>query len=121
MYKYEDGRYYNAGENAFHRWGKKAQERVKNRMKPNKNGYYGIEVDGEKYWTIGTSKGKYGEFAKIGDTIFSVNSAGIMWAKEGTEKGERFVKALEGMLKSMQDKKEEQYMDEDDEDDEDEN
>lgn len=45
MYKFEDHRYYNAGENAFHRWGKKAQERVKNRMIPNEKGYYEIEVE----------------------------------------------------------------------------
>lgn len=118
MYKYEDNRYYNAGDNAFYKYGNKAQERVRSRMKPNKNGYYEIEVDGEGYWTIGTSKGKYGEFAKIGDTIFSVNKAGIMWAKEGTEKGEKFIKALEQMIVLMQKKKEERYVSEDDEDEE---
>lgn len=115
MYKYEDHRYYNAGENAFHRWGKKAQERVKNRMIPNEKGYYEIEVDGEGWWTIGTSKGKYGEFAKIGDTIFSVNKYGIMWAKEGTEKGEKFKEALQGLIDKMKNKMEESYMEDEDE------
>lgn len=56
MYKYKDSRYYNAGDNAFYKYGNKAQKRVRSRMKPNKNGYYEIEVDGEAYWTIGTSK-----------------------------------------------------------------
>lgn len=115
MYKWEDSRYYNAGENAFHRWGKKAQERVRSRMEPNKAGYYEIEVDGEKYWTIGTSKGKYGEFAKIGEDFFSVNKYGIMYAKAGTEKGEKFVKALNNLMIEMQKKMKERYVEDEDE------
>lgn len=101
MFKYEEGKYYNAGENAFHRWGKKAQEKVKMYLSP-KNGYYSFPVDGGKYWTIGTSKGKYGEFAKIGDTIFSVNSAGYMYAKEGSEKADLFIKSLHKLIETMQ-------------------
>ena len=101
MYKYEDRRFYSAGENAFHRWGKKAQARAESFLQPNKNGWYSFPVDGDQYWTIGTSKGKYGEFAKINGTIFSVNSAGCMYAKAGTEKGELFVKAIRSLIEQM--------------------
>lgn len=105
MYKFEDQRYYSAGQNTFHRWGWKAQEKVKQRMIPNENGFYNIEVDGGKYWTIGTSKSKYGEFASIDGTIFSVNSAGYMYAKADTEKGEKYLEAMEGLLTAMKKKR----------------
>lgn len=98
---YKDYRYINAGQNEFHRYGKKAVEKVKECLIPNNAGYYSIPVDGGKYWSIGTSKGKYGEFAKVNDTIFSVNSAGYMYAKAGTEKAEKFIQAINAMISSM--------------------
>lgn len=100
---YKDFRYINAGENEIYRYGHKAVERVQMYLEPNDKGYYSIPVDGEKYWTIGTSNGKYGEFCKINDTIFSVNSYGYMYAKAGTDKGEKFVEALNSMINSMND------------------
>lgn len=98
---YKDGRYINAGTNEIYRYGHKAVEKVSACLTPNENGFYSIEVDGGKYWTIGTSEGKYGEFAKIGEMFFSVNKGGYMWAKIGTEKGDAFVKALKGMIEEM--------------------
>lgn len=98
---YKDYRYINAGQNEFYRYGHKAQDYVKAAMQPNEKGFYSIAADGGKYWTIGTSEGKFGEFAKFQNTFFSVNKAGYVWAKAGTEKGEMFVKMLERMLADM--------------------
>lgn len=98
---YKDGRYINAGTNEFYRYGKKAQAYVEAALTPNENGYYSIASDGGKYWTFGTSEGKYGEFAKIGETFFSVNRGGYLYAKEGTEKGEAFVEAMKNFLQAM--------------------
>ena len=55
-------------------------------------------MDGGKDWTSGTSKGKYGEFAKVKDTIFSVNDAGYMYAKADGSKGKKFVESINFML-----------------------
>lgn len=101
MFKYGLG-YVNAGENDIHRYGRKAQERAKMFLEPNEAGYYSIPVDGEKYYTIGTSAGKYGEFCKMNGTIFSVNSMGNAYAKAGTEKGEKFVEAIKVMIAKME-------------------
>lgn len=98
---FKDNRYINAGENEFYRYGKKAVALATAALTPNASGYYSIPVDADKYWTIGTSNGKYGEFAKINGTIFSVNKGGYMYAKAGTDKGEKFVKAIEGLIKTM--------------------
>lgn len=98
---FKDSRYINAGTNEIYRYGGKAQEKVMAAMQPNEAGFYGIPADGGKYWTIGTSEGKFGEYAKLGDTFFSVNKAGKVWAKAGTEKGEAFVKAMQAMLDHM--------------------
>lgn len=98
---YKDFRFINAGENEFYRYGKKAQERVRSAMKPNERGYYSIIADGGKYWTIGTSKGKFGEFAKFKGTFFSVNNGGYVYAKVDTEKGDMFIEMLKTMLKNM--------------------
>ena len=65
MIKFENGRVYRAGENEFYRWGKKARERATAALTPNKKGFYSIPADGGRYWTFGTSIGKYGEFARI--------------------------------------------------------
>lgn len=98
---YKDFRYINAGQNEFYRYGHKAQDYVKAAMQPNEKGFYSIAADGGKYWTIGTSEGKFGEFAKFENTFFSVNKGGYVWAKVGTEKGQMFVKMLERMLADM--------------------
>lgn len=97
---YKDFRFINAGENEFYRWGKKAQELVKSFL-IERNGYLSMPADGGKYYTIGTSKGKYGEFAKIGDEFLSVNSAGYVWAKVGTPKEETFRKLVNTLLQNM--------------------
>lgn len=98
---FKDGRYINAGENEIYRYGKKAVALVESCLEPNDKGFYSIPVDADKYWTIGTSNGKFGEFAKIGCTCFSVNKAGFMWAKAGTEKAEAFVNVLHNMIAEM--------------------
>lgn len=98
---YKSYEYYNAGENYFHRWGYKAQERLKAHLTPNENGFYSILADGGKYWTIGTSEGKYGEYARWKDTFFSVNSAGYVWAKVGTPKAEKFIEMINDLINQM--------------------
>ncbi|MCR5502090.1 MAG: hypothetical protein K6F53_03705 [Lachnospiraceae bacterium] len=118
MYKYEAQRYINAGENEIYRYGHKAQERIEAMLIPNEDGFYSIPINGGKYYTIGTSTGKYGEFAKIGGTIFSVNKAGNMWAKEGTEKAEKFVEALKAMIEEMKRINEARTKDEEEEEEE---
>lgn len=97
---YKDYRYINAGTNEFYRWGKKAQERVAAHLIP-ENGYYTIQADGGKYWTIGTSEGQYGEFAKFKDTFLSVNKLGFVWAKVGTPKADAFIEMIQNMLEEM--------------------
>lgn len=98
---YKDYRYINAGENEIHRYGKKAQARIKAYLEPNENGFYSIPCDGGKYWTIGTSTGKYGEFARVGDDFISVNSVGFAYAKVGSKKEEVFFKLVNACLDSM--------------------
>lgn len=98
---YKDYRYINAGENEIYRYGHKAVDMVKACMIPNEKGYLSIPCDCGKYWTIGTSKGKFGDFCKFGDDIFSVNNGGFAYAKADTEKGQKFIKALETMIGYM--------------------
>ena len=98
---YKDFRYINAGTNEYYRWGGKAMTKLERYLEPNENGFYSIPCNGGKYWTIGTSKGKYGEFAKFEDTFFSVNSMGRAWAKVGTPKAEAFVKMIHSLLDAM--------------------
>lgn len=98
---FKDSRYINAGTNEFYRYGKKAQARVAAALEANENGYFSIATDGGNYWTIGTSAGKFGEFANIDGTCFSVNKGGFAYAKAGTEKGEKFVKAITNFLNQM--------------------
>lgn len=100
---YKDFRYINAGQNEFHRWGKKAIARAKSYLTPNENGFYSMPADGGNYYTIGTSTGKYGEFARFGETYLSVNRAGNVWAKVGTDKADAFVSMVNWMIKSMED------------------
>lgn len=98
---YKDNRYINAGTNEIYRYGRKAVEKATAMLEPNAAGYISIPADGGKYWTIGTSDGKYGEFAKFGETCFSVNRAGNVWAKAGTEKGEKLIAAIKSMINWM--------------------
>lgn len=98
---FKDNRYINAGQNEICRYGRKARERVEAFLEANDKGYYSFPVDGGKYWTIGTSDGKYGEFAKVGDTFFSVNKGGYMYAKADSDKGAKFVEALKNMIAKM--------------------
>ena len=98
---YKDYRYINAGTNEIYRWGRKAIEKATLALTANDKGFYSIPADGGKYWTIGTSTGKYGEFCRFGEYIFSVNKGGFAYAKDGTEKGEAFVKAIKGMIAEM--------------------
>ncbi len=98
---YKDFRYINAGTNEVYRYGHKAVEKVQSYFEPNEKGFYSFPCDGGKYWTIGTSDGKFGEFARFQDTCFSVNDGGFMYAKAGTDKGNKFVEFLNSMIKEM--------------------
>lgn len=97
----KDGRYINAGTNEFYRWGHKAVEKVEKALEPNENGYISIAADGGKYYTFGTSEGKFGEYARFGDTCFSVNRGGFIYAKAGTDKGIKLVAALTTLIDAM--------------------
>lgn len=108
---------YKAGENEVYRWGRKAQERARAFLTPNEQGFYSIPCDGGKYWTIGTSKGRYGEFCKVGNEFLSVNSRGNAWAKVGTAKEEVFKQLVNGMLATMQETMQNRFEDLDDCDD----
>lgn len=99
---YKDYRYINAGTNEFYRWGKKARARVEACKVPNKDGFLSIPADGGAYWTIGTSEGKFGEFAKFKDTFLSVNKGGYVWAKVGTPKAEAFVEMIDTLVAQME-------------------
>lgn len=97
---YKDFRFINAGENEFYRWGKKAQAKISQFLEA-KNGYYSIAYDGGNYWTIGTSFGKFGEYAKFEDAFFSVNKGGYAYAKVGTPKGDKFLEMVKKLLNDM--------------------
>lgn len=112
---YKDYRYINAGTNEFYRYGKMAQAKVRGYLEPNDSGFYSIPADGGKYWTIGTSEGKFGEFAKFDEVFLSVNNAGNVWAKVGTEKADAFVRMINRLLSDMEAKNAERA-DEEDED-----
>lgn len=99
---YKDYRYINAGTNEFYRYGKAAQAKVRSYLEPNESGFYSIPADGGKYWTIGTSEGKFGEFAKFDEVFLSVNNAGNVWAKVGTEKAVAFVRMINRLLSDME-------------------
>lgn len=96
-----DGKVVRAGTNEVYRWGHKAQDKISAYLEANEAGYISCPVCGGKYWSIGTSEGKYGEYARFGDTFFSVNSRGYVYAKSGTDKGDALKQALEGMLSYM--------------------
>lgn len=98
---YKNYRYFNAGDNEIHRWGHKAVDKVLSWVNP-KNGWVSIPVNGGKYWTIGTSEGKYGEFCNINGTLYSVNRGGFAYAKADTEKGQKLTAAIKAMAKAME-------------------
>ncbi|WP_417027213.1 hypothetical protein [Baileyella intestinalis] len=97
----KDRRYINAGTNEVYRFGRKAQEKAAAHLEPNEKGFYNLPADGGKYWTIGTSEGKFGEFAKINGVCFSVNSWGNIYAKAGTSKAEAFIDAVNSLIEEM--------------------
>lgn len=99
---YKDFRYINAGTNEVYRYGRKARAKVAECRQPNEKGFYSIPADGGAYWTIGTSEGKYGEFAKVAGGFLSVNKGGYVWAKEGTEKAEIFLAMIDAMIAEME-------------------
>lgn len=98
---FKDNRYINAGTNEIYRYGKKAQAKIAEYTVPNAKGFYSIPTDGGRYWTLGTSEGKYGEYIRWENNFFSVNSYGFAYAKADTEKGVAFVKMLEAMTSEM--------------------
>ena len=98
---YKDYRYINAGTIEVYRWGHKAQDKVRECMQPNSEGYYSIPVDGGRYWTIGTSEGQYGEYVKYNGGYLSVNRGGYAYAKAGTPKADIFMDLCNGMLEYM--------------------
>jgi len=67
-----------------------------------RNGYVSIPVDGKGFWTIGTTRGKHGEFCIINGVHFSVNRAGFAYAKAGTEKAEKLVRAIQYLYEEME-------------------
>lgn len=98
---FKDGRYINAGTNEFYRYGHKAVEMIQAGLVANEKGYCSIPANGGKYYTFGTSEGKYGEFAKYKDTFLSVNRGGYIYAKVGTDKHAAYVEMLNGMIDAM--------------------
>ncbi len=110
---YKNGRFINAGKCEFYRYGKKAVSMVQDGLIANENGYCSIPVDGGKFYTIGTSIGRYGEFARHGSTCFSVNQGGYIYAKVGTEKYEAYVSMLDGIIEAMNKKNAERIVEDD--------
>ncbi len=98
---YKDFRYINAGTNEVYRYGKKAQAKAAECLIPNENGFYSIQTDGDKYWTLGTSEGKYGEFMKFKGEFLSVNKGGFAWAKVGTDKERIFLNMVNALIDEM--------------------
>lgn len=68
------------------------------------------QCDCGKYWTLGTSDGKYGEFIKWHDVFFSVNKGGFAYAKAGTEKGDKFIEMVNDMIAKMDELNQERLM-----------
>lgn len=104
---YKSYRYINAGTNEFYRYGRKAQERLAASLNPNKDGWYSIECDAGAYWTIGTSEGKFGEYAKYKNTFFSVKDCGIrgrrIYVHQDSSKFPIFLEMINGLLQAMKD------------------
>ncbi len=96
---YED-RIMEAGDNAFY-CGEEKVVKYLERHLTERDGYISVPVDGAYGYAIGSSEGKYGEYARIGGTCFSVNKGGYVFAKAGTEKGDKLVAALKGLIAAM--------------------
>lgn len=97
---YNGYRYINAGTIEVNKYGKKARAFVERHMEANESGFYSIPAE-SKYVVIGTSEGRYGEFAKYGDTFLSVNRGGYVWAKVGTPKAEAYLEMLNDIIERM--------------------
>ncbi|MCD8371815.1 MAG: hypothetical protein LUD27_00745 [Clostridia bacterium] len=91
-----------AGTNEFYCYGKNARERIARYLTPDEDGYYRMPVDGGKYYSVGTSTGMYGEYAKWNGTCFSVNSDGILYVKAETEKAKIFTLMLRHYINEME-------------------
>ena len=108
---YKDYRFINAGTNEFYRWGEKAMHKIEGALKPSADGFLSIQCDGGDYWTIGTSDGKFGPYAKFNDTFFSVNRGGFAWVKVGSAKEEAFKAMILRLLSDMRRKHLEENVD----------
>ena len=99
MFRYGRG-YINAGTNEIHKWGKEAVAFAQSYLEANEAGWVNLPI-APKYWSIGTSNGKFGEYCRIHGTCFSVNKAGYAYAKAGTEKGDLLVKYIAEIIETM--------------------
>lgn len=104
---FKDNRYITAGENEIYRYGHKARELAASYLQPNEQGFYSIPADGGKFYTIGTSEGKYGEYAKFKDQFLSVNKGGYVYAKKGSAKEQIFLDMVNNLILTMKQKDEE--------------
>lgn len=89
-----------AGKYEFYRYGLSAQRYLQKSLIPNKLGFLSLKAD-SKFWKIGTSLGKYGEFAKIDGSYFPINNGGYLYAKVGSDKEIEFRKVIKSLLSSM--------------------
>lgn len=111
---YKNYQYVNAGENYFGRYGHEAQERLERHLTADSRGWYCLPCDAGKWWTIGTSTGKYGEFARYRDTYFSVKD-GCIFVKQGSSKEAKYLEFVKGLLQAMKDERNKPVEDEDEE------
>ena len=102
---YKSYRYINAGTNEYYRWGQKAQDRLLANLIPNEKGFLTLQCDGGKYWTFGTSEGKYGLFAKYKNTFFSVKEFGIygemIVVHKDSPKAAAFIQMINDLVNEM--------------------
>lgn len=90
-----------AGENYYYKWGREAREFLEAHKTSNANGFLSLPIE-TKYYTIGTSEGKFGEFCKSNaGVIFSVNKAGFAYAKADGAKAEAFIAFINEFLDAM--------------------
>ena len=90
-----------AGENYYYKWGREAREYLGSRKTANEAGFLSMPVE-TKYYCIGTSNGKFGEFCKSNSgVIFSVNKAGYAYAKADGAKAEAFIAFIDEFLTAM--------------------
>lgn len=90
-----------AGENYYYKWGREAREYLEARKTPNEAGYLSMPIE-TKFYCIGTSEGKFGEFCKSNSgVIFSVNKGGFAYAKADGAKAEAFIAFIDEFLNAM--------------------